>query len=90
MPEQRTAVALWEQQDTDGRIPAVTFTTSEAAVNATKGSELTAYVDENTLKFITGQLPMEKYDEFQEMIYKLGVQEMLDIYQAALDRYQSR
>lgn len=90
MPEQREAVALWEQQDTDGRIPAVTFTTAEAAVNATKGSELTAYVDENTLKFITGQLPMEKYDEFQEMIHKLGVQEMLDIYQAALDRYQSR
>ena len=39
-------------------------------------------------KFLLGQEPMSKYDEFVETLKSMGVQDVLDVYEAAYDRVQ--
>jgi putative aldouronate transport system substrate-binding protein len=42
------------------------------------------------LGFITGSVPLSEYDSFCDNIRSMGIDELIDIYQAALDRYNAR
>ena len=41
-------------------------------------------------KIIMGQLPIDAYDEFLEQAKAQGADELVSLYQTALDRYNAR
>ena len=48
-------------------------------------------VHEMSAAFITGQADLEKdWDTFVDDLYNMGLQDVIDAYQAALDRYNSK
>jgi len=52
--------------------------------------EIKSYVEEMTVKFIMGLEPLDNFDSFLATLDSLGVQEVVDAYQSAYDRYVSR
>ena len=51
---------------------------------------ISTYTEEMYIKFVTGVEPIENFDKYVKQIYDFGLQELLDIYNAALDRYNSK
>lgn len=43
-----------------------------------------------TAKFITGTESLDNFDAYQKNVYNMGMQDCLDIQQAALERYYAR
>lgn len=67
------------------------LTTEEAeAINRVAG-DIVTYLEEANVKFITGALNTESdYDAFLDTLEAMGIQDMIDAYQNAYDRYLSR
>ena len=53
-------------------------------------SEIETYVSGMVMKMITGVESVDKYDEFVAQIKKFNIDKVLECYQAALKRYNSR
>ena len=50
-------------------------------------TDIKTYVDQMEAKFVVGQEPLTKWDDYVKMINKMGLDEMLKIYQDAYDRW---
>ena len=90
MPEQKAAVKNWAEQDDSGNMPKLTFTQEESDKVASLQTAVDSYVSENLINFITGKKPMSDWDSFTQQVKSMGITEILKVYQAALDRYNSR
>ena len=89
---QREAVRLWEaNRDEAWNIPtAMTLTTEENEARSALIAEIGTYCSEMVLKFIVGEISVEdNWDTFVETIQSMGAQEIIDITQAALDRFRA-
>lgn len=87
---QKEAVDRWEaNRDEAWNLPAgLTLTTEETERRSNLIAELGTYCSEMVLKFIVGELDVdENWEAFQTRVQELGGQEIVDITQAALDRY---
>ncbi len=89
-PEQKEAVERWKEQDASSRIPPVAFTEPESELLATTGKRITQFVKENNIRFITGQQSLELFDEYLSELQKMGIEEVIEAYQNALNRYNDR
>ncbi len=85
------AVDKWSGTNAPAHVlPQVSFTTEESAELSNIKSELTTYVDEMTMKFITGKESLDKFEEYQKQCKKFGLDRMLEIYEDAYERYNKR
>ncbi|RKN85179.1 extracellular solute-binding protein [Paenibacillus ginsengarvi] len=67
--------------------PDVYFSNEEQKrLNVVK-TDIKTYVDQMEAKFIVGQEPLTKWDDYVNTIKKMGLDEMLKIYQDAYDRW---
>ncbi len=66
------------------------MTTEEGDTYSSLISDLSTYMAEHVLKFVTGQEDLADYPAFVENLMKMGMQEAIDIKQAAYDRYVSK
>lgn len=91
-PEQDEAVKVWAKTDAEKHtLPAfLTPTVDESKELGKILTEVSNYKEEMFVKFIVGKEPMESYDKYVEQIKKLGIERAVEIYQGALDRYNSR
>lgn len=81
----------WEENtDHSAAMPPLTFTQTEASREAELGTQLSTLRNEYFSKIIMGQLPVSAYDEFSSKAKKMGSDEIVKIWQAALDRYNKR
>lgn len=91
-PESINALTVWET--TNGLYPAVlppiTLLEEESAVYADKYNEINTYANEMRLKFIMGEVSLDEFDAYVANIYSMGLEQVLEIEQAALDRYNAR
>lgn len=71
-------------------LPSTTMLTEESSQYATAYNELSTYVAEMFSKFIMGNEPLENFDKYQENLEALGLQTVLDLQTAALERYYNR
>lgn len=71
-------------------VPKLILTEEENDIYADKWSALQTYMDEEILKFLAGDRDFSEYDDFVAQAEALGVQEVLDVQQAAYDRFISR
>lgn len=66
--------------------PSFTHTIEESKVLSSIGADIEKYVVEMRDKFISGEEPFSKWDQYVETIEKIGLEEYMDIKKTALDR----
>lgn len=52
-------------------------------------SDIETYMDENIVKFIVGDKPLDAYDDYVSTLKEMGIDQCTAIYQAAFDRYMN-
>ncbi|MDF2962984.1 MAG: extracellular solute-binding protein family 1 [Paenibacillus sp.] len=72
------------------RLPPIRLSSEETDKRAKIMTEVKTYSDEMVLKFILGAEPLSKFDEYQNQLKKLGIDEAVKITQAAYDRNSSK
>ena len=68
-------------------IPPIKLTSEESDQQAKIMNDINTYCDEMTLKFITGEAPLDEYDNFVAQVEALGIADAVKIQQTAYDRY---
>ena len=68
----------------------VTLNEGEKEVYGDYYGDIETYVNEMTVKFIMGLEPLENLDSFVETLHSLSVDEVINAYQSAYDRYMAR
>lgn len=90
-PAQQKALEMWVNTDAAKyKLPAVTPLTTEASDFANIMSEVKTYSEEMFLRFLFGNEPIEKFDDYTRQIKALGIEKALNILQSALERYELR
>lgn len=89
---QDEALELWKTEGTSGSISNfIMYNTEESETRSTYNSDVSTAVEEWVMKFITGQEPIDKFDEFREILKNEGhIEELIAIEQSAMDRYDAR
>lgn len=67
----------------------INFTTEETEIINSKLADVSTYIAENLVKFLIGDKSMTEWDAFIADLDQLGLQEIIDTYQTAYDRYLS-
>ena len=86
------ALELWAScGDKNYVLPNVTLSTEEAEIYGSNFSDVNTHAQEMTLKFITGQADIDaEWDSYVASLETMGVQKVIDCYQAAYERYEAR
>lgn len=69
---------------------ALSLTNEDTKMINAKMTEIKTYVDESILKFVVGQEPLSNWDAYVEQVNKMGVQEVIGVYQKALDAWNEK
>ncbi len=92
-PTAVTAVDTWLQnQETEKHIypSGVIKTAEESNEAASITAALQTYIQEMSLKFVTGEESLDNFDKFLADLDNMGLQKLLTIQQAAYDRFLQR
>lgn len=88
--DQINAINVWNNSN-DGlyNMPkvGVNLTVDESSAYNTRYSDIETYMDENIVKFIVGDKPLDEFDAYVETLIQMGVEDCVAIQQAAYDRY---
>ena len=93
MPQQKAALQNWTfgtEEAHASQMPQITMTADESDEFSTLYAEIKKVRDTMTTSFITGVVSIDKYDEFIEKLQQLNVDRVIELQQAAVDRYDSR
>ncbi|MEG0642189.1 MAG: extracellular solute-binding protein [Clostridium sp.] len=71
-------------------IPPITATSDESKDLATIMTDIDTYREEQFVAFVTGAQPMEKFDEYVEVMKQLNIDRAVEIKQAGVERYNNR
>ena len=66
------------------------MTSEEGTESASIYTDIETYVQECNVKFIMGQMSLDDYDSYRDTIKSMGIDRVIQLKQAALDRYNSR
>ena len=89
-PQQHEAIRLWSKNKANHTIPPITLTVEESNRASALLGAIDPYKEKCLQEFITGQESLENFDSFRQELKKMGIDEVIEIYQRALDRYNSR
>lgn len=82
---------LWATADINHEVPSYSMTVEESDISASISTDIDTLLDETLVKFIVGDLSIENdWDSFIENLYSIGLQDYLDVNQAAYQRYISK
>lgn len=88
---QKEAIELWSDTNAGSHIlPPVTPTVDESKEQAQIMNEINTYRDEMTLKFILGNKSFDEWDDYVKTIKGMNIDRVLEIQNAALERYEAR
>ena len=86
---QGTINNLWPYAETPFDLNTLVLTQDESDTYNDAFTDINAYITESTAKFITGELDVAaEWDNFIKDLEKMGLQDIIDVYQAAYDRAQ--
>ena len=85
----KAADEIWSYNvEYDYTIPnAVAMTADEGSEYSTIYADIDTFVSENLSKFMTGDKSFDEWDSFIDQVYDMGIEDCIEIYQAAYDRY---
>lgn len=86
------AVETWQKDgaDTSCIMPLVSRNAEETEIYANKITPIKTFVEEEVNKVITGKSSMNDWDSVAEKIKNMGIEEILEIQNAAYKRYKDR
>lgn len=85
------AVDIWaEDVDTSGILPQLSFTAEEREKISDPLTQLETYASTQMNKVVIGELGMDEWPEVVEKLYDMGIAEILEVYNAAYQRYISK
>lgn len=91
LDQQKQALTEWSKSTgSESKIPTVSFTSEESGRLAEITTNISTYAQEMMYKYITGSESLDNYESFKEQLKDFGVEEAIEIYQAAVDRYNKR
>ncbi|MGE5550992.1 MAG: extracellular solute-binding protein [Bacteroidota bacterium] len=91
LPQQKQAQAAWMKTEAlKYQIPPVSLSKEESSEAARIMSEIDTLNNEMFMKFIMGTEPIENFDKYVAQVKKLGIDRVIQIYQAAYARYRKR
>ena len=70
--------------------PAVTMTVDEANEYASLFNDIDSYMKEQISLFIQGKRSLDEYPEYRATLESMGIERMIELEQAAYDRYMAR
>ncbi len=68
----------------------VSLTAEESETYSSVFNDISTVLSENTLKFITGASSMDDYAAFQDHLREMGIEQIVQIYQDAYNRFMER
>ena len=92
LPQQQDAVAKWSTSEaSEYTLPPVTVAEADAAEYSKLSGDITTYISEMTIRYITG---LESLDTFESgylaTLKSMGVDRLIELQQAALDEFNAR
>lgn len=91
LPQQKAALTNWIDTDMKNHVmPTVNLTDEERDSISAKIESIKTYKNEMEAKFIMGVESIDKFEEYQSELYNRGLEEYLNCYQAAYERYMNR
>lgn len=84
------AIDVWKDANTDRILPQLSFKQDEDERIADILPDIEKYADDTINKFVLNEESLDNYDNFVAQLKEMGIEEILDIYQEAYDRYQKR
>jgi len=86
------SVNCWTPEPSDiTSVPGgVSLTTDESSQVANIVSDILTYAGTEITRYIMGENSMDDYDTFTSTMESMGIQDALDIYQAAYERYLAK
>lgn len=90
--DQLHAIEIWNDVDDSMNFPSfISFTLEETEIIQTTYADIQTYADENYTMFKVGGKSYEQdFKAFQDTLYSMGLQDVIDCYQAAYERYMDR
>lgn len=70
------------------KIPRLHFSADESIRLSNYAQDIKSYINENVIKFITGQRDLSTYDQYVADLNKMNVKDYKDIYQLAYERWK--
>ncbi len=70
--------------------PYITLTVEETEDVSSMYTDIQTRVQEYTAKVIIGEASLDEWDSVVEDLYSMGLEDVLEVYQAAFDRYNAR
>lgn len=93
IPEQLEALDIWTTYTDNARehmLPPITPLSEEAEELSSLNAEVSTYVEEMITKFVNGAEPLSNYDAFVQTLKSMGADRIVELNQAALNRYNAR
>lgn len=87
---QLTAYDTWITNRTGENIYYGTLSVEEGETYASVGSDIYTYAEENYMKFITGARSLDEFDDYVATIEGMGLSTLIEVKQAAYERYLER
>lgn len=85
------AVENWtESADISGILPPLSFTPEEDETNTQIMAQVSAFVSEEINKMVIGITPIDDIDAIREKVKKMGIEQVLGIYNDAYSRYMKK
>lgn len=89
--EQQNAYDVWANTNmSEHLMPPISFTSEEQGASAELLNDINTYAMETFIAFVTGSQSLDTFDTYLEQLNSYGLEEVLQIRQAAYDRYQAR
>ena len=88
-PAQQAAARAWGDAKGSSILPNLSYTADEMTTMKKEG-DIGTYVTEQTAKFILGELPLSKWNEYVKQVKAMGLDSVLSAYNAAYARYLKR
>jgi putative aldouronate transport system substrate-binding protein len=80
----------WTTMDNSFNLPILSQTAEEGKKISALMSEIDTYRNEKVIKFIMGIEPLDGFDAYVDTLRQMGIEEVIGIKQAALDRYNAK
>lgn len=89
--DQKQATAVWAKADSAYGYPVNAYMTADETYQYSgTASDMVTLILENVVKFITGDRPISEYEDFRSELINMGTDDVIQIKQAAYDRYAER
>lgn len=89
--EQIDALNKWTDNDASKyKLPRITIHADDVSEYSSLTSDIKTYQDEMTMKFIIGAESLDNYDKYISTLQSMGVEQLLEIVQNAVNEYNSR